>query len=210
MLRRSLLPLLAVILFSAGVLHGAVDDFGFKPVRQKLRYVEEFYGLFTQNHMPSTDSTEQNVYFLQVALNSPFNHPIQALCVIRTPEEHEQYKRLLRSRIAFLTAQGFVQLGYRYDKEDIYFFNREFADELVKGFRIAEYYYREALVYWDEARRMAAEVDRNRKLRLSGSLIEAITDEARQIQAGGIDYRKTIDFRLKDLERKRQKLAALR
>lgn len=196
-----------LLVLSAAVLCADADDFGFIPQRRKLKYVEEFYALFTQNHMPSTDSTEQNIYFLQVALNSPYKHPIQALCVIRTEAEHEQYKRLLRARIAFLIAQGYLQLGYRYDKEEIYFFNMEYADELVKGFQIAEHYYREAIVYWDEAKRLAAAIYKNRSIRLSGGLIDAIQDEARRIHAGDINYRKTIDFRLKDLDRKRQKIA---
>jgi len=197
---------LLFLLLSACVLCADADDFGFIPQRRKLKYVEEFYALFTQNHMPATDSTEQNIYFLQVALNSPYKHPIQALCVIRTEAEHEQYKRLLRARIAFLIAQGYLQLGYRYDKEEIYFFNMEYADELVKGFQIAEHYYREAIVYWDEAKRLAAAIYKNRSIRLSGGLIDAIQDEARRIHAGDINYRKTIDFRLKDLDRKRQKI----
>jgi hypothetical protein len=200
----SLVLVLAAILTSS--LAADFDEFGFKPMRRKLRYVEEFYALFAQNHMPATESTEQNIWYLQVALNSPFVHPVQALCVIRTEEEHAQYKRLLRSRIAFLVAQGFMQLGYRYDKEDIYWFNLEYADELIKGFRIAEHYYREAVVYWDEARRVASEVQRHRRIRLSGGLVDAIQDEARRIYEGDINYRKTIDFRLRDLERKREKI----
>jgi len=196
-----------LLALAASVVCADADDFGFIPQRRKLKYVEEFYALFTQDHMPSTDSTEQNIYFLQVALNSPWKHPIQALCVIRTEAEHEQYKRLLRARIAYLIAQGYLQLGYRYDKEEIYFFNLEYADELVKGFQVAEYYYREAIPYWEEAKRLAAMVYKNRSLRLSGGLIEAIQDEARRIHAGDINYRKTIDFRLKDLDRKRKIVA---
>lgn len=205
---KRLLALLALLALVFSSLLADSDDFGFKPLRRKLRYVEEFYSLFAQNHLPATDSTEQNIWFLQVALNSPFVHPIQALCVIRTREEHAQYKRLLRMRIAFLIAQGFMQLGYRYDKEDIYWFNLEFADELAKGFRIAEHYYKEAIAYWDEARRVSSEIQRYRRtIRLAGGLIEAIQDEARRIHEGDINYRKIIDFRLKDLEKKRAKLA---
>jgi hypothetical protein len=194
------------VILSAGLLFAGVSDFGFRPMYRKLKYVEECYGLFAQSHMTPTDSIEQNIYFLQIALNSEYKHPIQALCTIKTEAEHAQYKRLLRVRIAYLIAQGFLQLGYRFDKEEIYFFNQEYADELAKGFQIAEYYYREAIPYWEEARRLSAEVYRNRSIRLSGGLIDAIYDEARRIQAGDINYRKTIEFRLKDLERKRQKL----
>jgi hypothetical protein len=157
--------------------------------------------------MPSTSSTADNIWYLQVALNSPFKHPLQALCVIRTEEEHEQYKRLLRTRIAFLLSQCFMQLGYRYDKEEIYFFNHEYAKELAKGFDMAKYYYHEAIAYWDEARRVAAEVNRKRSVRLRGSLIEAIQDEARRIHAGDINYRKNIDFRIKEVDRKQGMLA---
>ena len=188
-------------------LYADLSDFSFRPQLRKLRYVEEFYSLFAQNHMPSTDSTARNIWYLQVALNSPFKHPLKALCVIRTEEEHEQYKRLLRTRIAFLLAQGFMQLGYRYDKEEIYFFNHEFAKDLSEGFDLARYYYREAIEYWNEARRMASEVYRRRSVRLRGVLIEAIQDEARRIHAGDINYRRTIDFRLRELDRKQQMLA---
>ena len=205
--RRALLCVLAGVLVFPLSVSADMEDFTLKPHLRKLRYVEEFYALFAQNHMPATDSIERNIWFLQLALNLPYKHPSYALCVIRTEAEHEQYKRLLRSRIAFLLAQSFMQLGYRYDKEEIYFFNHKYAKELNEGFEIARYYYREAIVYWDEARRVASEVYRKRSVRLQGALMEAIQDEARRIQAGDINYRKNIDFRLKELDRKQRLLA---
>lgn len=187
---------------------GAADDsgIGYKQMRRKLRYVEEFYRLYTRNQLESTGATERSLFYLQYALNSPYIHPIQALCEIKTPRQHEKYKILLRVRIAFLLAKGFVRLGWRYDKEDIYYFNRVYSDELAKGFKIARHYYKEALVYWKEALRVAALVDDYGRTRLAGAEIEAIYDEARRIRHGMIDYAKVINFRLQDLDRKEKKL----
>ena len=85
-----------------------------------------------------------------------------------------------------------------------------FADELSKGFKIAEHYYREAIVYWNEAKRVASEIQRYRRtIRLSGGIIDAIQDEARKIHEGDINYQKIIDFRLRDLEKKQHKLESM-
>lgn len=179
---------------------------GYKQMRRKLRYVEEFYRLYTRNHLERTIATERSLFYLQYALNSPYIHPIQALCEIKTKKQHAKYKLLLRVRIAYLLAKGFVRLGWRYDKEDIYFFNRTYSDELAKGFKIARHYYKEALVYWNEAKRVAAKLQGYRGTSLRGAEIEAIYDEAMRIGHGMLDYEKVIRFRLKDLARKEQKL----
>ncbi|MCK4907903.1 MAG: hypothetical protein KAS64_10145 [Spirochaetes bacterium] len=191
------------------LVYSSSDDFGFKPLRRKLRYVEEFYNLYTMNHMPGTGSIERNLVYLQYALNSPYIHPIQALCIIKTRQQHQKYKLLLRTRIAFLLAKGFVQLGYQYDKEDIYFFNMEFAKDLKDSFRIAEHYYKEAIAYWKEAKRVAAKSLLLKDARVKGALIDSIKNEAKKIHYGMINYAKIINFRLKDLERKNKKIDSM-
>lgn len=203
--------LVLLLLFVPGFVQSDSDDFGFKPVRRKLKYVEEFYRLYTENHMGSTASVHRNLVYLQYALNSPYIHPIQALCKIKTRDEHAKYRLLLRTRIAFLLAKGFVKLGYRFDKKDINYFNMEFKKDLRESFDIARHYYKEAIVYWHEARRVAARVmeGEHRRLRLEGALIEDIRDETARIYYGDINYRKTIDFRMRELDRKLRKLETM-
>jgi len=191
------------------LIYSSSDDFGFKQQRRKLRYVEEFYNLYTMNLMASTGSIERNLVYLQYALNSPYIHPIQALCIIKTRKQHQKYKLLLRTRIAFLLAKGFVQLGYQYDKEDIYFFNMEFAKDLKDSFKIAKYYYNEAIAYWKEAKRVAAKSLFLNDARVKGALIDSIKNEAKKIHYGMIKYEKVINFRLKDLERKNKKIDSM-
>ena len=198
----SILLLISVV----GSLVGDIGDFGFKPLRRKLKFVEEFYRLYVQNYNASTASTERNLVYLQYALKSPYIHPIQALCTIKTVQQHEKYKLLLRTRILYLLAKGFVQLGYRYDKEDIYFFNREFKKDLRTGFDIAEFRYKQAAIYWKQTMATAKRALQNRKVKVKGAHIEAIINEASRILYGDLDYQRVIDFRLKELVRKRKKL----
>lgn len=196
---------LVLCFFPVVPVQGDADDFGFKPLRRKLRYVEEFYLLYTQNHMASTDSTGRNLMYLKYALQSPFIHPIQALCVIKTREDHRKYRILLRTRINFLLAKGYVQYGYRWDKEEVYYFNQEYAKDLKDSFDIAEAYYKAALKFWEETKRLAALAAADRT-RLHGAVIEAIADEAQRIHHGLVRYEKTIRFRLREVERKRRLL----
>jgi len=193
-------------MFIASSLMSDIGDFGFKPLRRKLRYVEEFYRLYVQNYNASTASTERNLVYLQYALKSPYIHPIQALCPIKTIKQHNKYKQLLRTRILYLLAKGFVQLGYRYDKEDINFFNREFKKDLLLGFDIAELRYKQAAIYWRRAKASAKLALQNRRIKVRGAHIEAIINEAGRIVYGDIDYARVINYRLKELTRKRGKL----
>jgi len=199
-----------LLLVSVGSGIGDADDFGFTPVRRKLRYVEEFYRLFARNHMASTDSIGRNIVYFQYALNSPFIHPSQALCEIQTRKQHARYRLLMRCRIAFIAAKSIVRYGYRWDKQDILYYNLEFKKELKKSFKIAEYYYKDALVYWKEAKRVAALAIADRYTRLKGALIESIIDEAWRINRGLINYEKVIRFRLRELDRKNKKLDTLK
>ena len=202
--------LLAALFFiTAGFLCADSDDFGFTPMRRKLRYVEEFYRLYTQNHMASTDSTGRNLQYLKIALDSPWIHSIQALCKIETIPQRTQYRRLLITRILFLLAKGHVQYGWRFDQEKIIFYNRQFRKELLGSFETARYFYKLAYKYWEQTKKTARLALTQRRLLLRGSHIEDIYNETRRIISGDIDYGRIIRFRIRDLDRKVAKLKAI-
>lgn len=202
-----LLALLLICLAALGLAADA-DDFGFVPQRRKLRYVEEFYLLYTQNHMTDTDSIGRNIQYLKYALDAPFIHSIQALAEITTLEQRDQYRKLLIMRITFLLAQEYVRYGWRFDQEEVIFYNRQFRTELLGSFEYARSCYQMALQYWQETLKIARDALRVRLL-VRGAVLEDIYNEARRILSGDLDYGKTINFRIRDVDVKKAKLKAL-
>lgn len=208
-IRKKIKILLSIILLILTVTSfTASDDPGFTPLRRKLRYVEEFYRLYTRNHMAGTDSIGRNLQYLKYALDAPWIHPVQALCEITTLKQREQYRNLLITRILFLLARGHVQYGWRYDQEKVMFYNRRFRKELLGSFEIARYFYKLARRYWVQAQK-SARLALTRRLLLRGSHIEDIYNETRRIHSGEINYGRIIRFRLRDLDRKIVRLKAI-
>jgi len=176
-------------------------EYGFKPMRNKIRYKEEFFRLYNQWLYSDLDSISRNIYFLELAYVVPFDHPIKALIPITNEIQYERYKNILMMHITLMLAQEYINYGYMYVKENIYFFNKEFKDEYLKGYEIAEFYFECARKYWKEAINYAIAADEIKGYRIDLHYFE---DELYKIKTGNLNYNKVIDNLMFRLNRNRE------
>jgi hypothetical protein len=196
-----------VLMFAAFALSFAdAKDFSFHPLRSKLRYKEDFFHLYNQWLYPDTDSVGRNVYFLELAYALPFDHPIKALTPITNENQYGRYQAILMMKICWLLTQEYINYGYLYMKEHIYFFNDEFLKEYKDGYDIAEFYFDQAGKYWDQAVDYAKKADSFRGYRTG---LIAYEDDVRKILDGVTDYYKVVRNLKSRISRNRNDIAKI-
>lgn len=164
---------------------------------RRLYYAEEFY-LYVINLYPVNQSLERNIRFMQWALVAPFDNPVRSLTTIENENDWARYKTLFKLHVNLLIIDSYLQLGRRFDKEHLFFFNLWYAKELHESFLIARYYYETALLYWNEAQYYARAADG-----LEGRIgIDDWEDDLFLIQGGELDYSRIIAEHLARLDSK--------
>ena len=179
-MKKALVVILFVLLAMKFVF-SEIGEFQSAPARRQLRYVEEFYTQYKLTMHYNTDNLLANIHWLQLGLYARFDHPIRALALIRTPEEHVKYKSLFKMRLHFLIMKSYLMLGRRYDKENVYYFNREYKRELLTGFEIARIYYTRAEHHWGKVESWANEAWKLKHLHLIGSEMDKMQNEMYRI-----------------------------
>ena len=164
---------------------------------RRLYYAEEFY-LYVMNLYYTNAPLERNIRFMQWALDAPFDNPVKSLALIKTEEDYERYKSLFKMHVCLLIIDSYMQLGRRFDKENVYFFNLWYAERLKKSFVLAQYHYRVGLNYWEEVKKHA-----DASAEIPGRIsIDEWEDELYLIQEGKLDYKAIIQSRLAELSRR--------
>lgn len=170
---------------------------------RRLYYAEEFY-LYVLNLYYTNPNLERNIRFLQWALEAPFDNPVRSLARIQTEEDFKRYKSLFKLHVNLLIIDSYLQLGRRFDKEHVYFFNLWYAKHLKESFTIAKYYYEISFNYWEEVLKYAKAL-RSMQGRID---IDQWEDELEQILSGELNYRTIVQEHLGKLEIKRGKVEA--
>lgn len=170
---------------------------------RRLYYAEEFY-LYVLNLYYTNPNLERNIRFMQWALEAPFDNPVRSLAKIQTEEDFKRYKLIFKLHVNMLIIDSYLQLGRRFDKEHVYFFNLWYAKQLKKSFTIARYYYETSLNYWEEAVKYA-EALKSMPGRID---IDQWEDELELILSGELNYRTIIEENLAKLETKRERVNA--
>jgi len=166
---------------------------------RRLYYAEEFY-LYVMNLYQVNPSLERNIRFMQWALKAPFDNPVRSLAKIETKTDFLRYQQLFKMHVNLLIIDSYLQLARRFDKEHVYFFNIQYAEDLKKSFGIARYFYKISFNYWDETLKYAKEAEK-----YTGRInIDAWEDELYLIRTGDLDYRAIIESYLKKLDSRMQ------
>lgn len=156
-----------ILILSSGLTVSAgIGDFSYVPLRRRIRYAEEFYGLFRESIHRNTENLNANVFWLLHALKAPFAPPVQALAKIETPKQWRKYKNLFRFQVYYLITETYLRLGERYEKPNILFFNHKFKKEIKEGLQIAKIYYKRSQHYWKIAVNYAKICWKDRDLKL--------------------------------------------
>ena len=165
-------------------------------------YLEDYYQLYGMKQYYNENSLRKNIHRLKIALDSKFRHPSMALVKVESEKEYLKYRNLMFMHINLLIMRNYLKIGARYDKKKIYFFNMDFAKEIRESLDIAEKNYREAIPYWEEAKKYAAQAS-NIKITTELSFMES---ERYSIIHGELDFSKIINTYLKNLAKKKNRL----
>ncbi|HOK02189.1 MAG TPA: hypothetical protein PKX79_04680 [Spirochaetota bacterium] len=165
-------------------------------------YLEDYYLLFGMKLYYDESSLRKNIDMLKIALNSRFRHPSQALVVVETEEEYLKYRKLMFMHINIMIMRNYLKIGSRYDKIKVRFYDAAFAKEILESLDIAISLYKEAIPYWEEAKKHA-EAASNIKITTKLSNIET---ERYKIVRGELDFKKIIEKHIASSERKKREL----
>jgi hypothetical protein len=167
-------------------------------------YLEDYYELYGMKQYYNENSLRKNIERMKAALGSRFRHPSEALTKIETEEEYLKYRNLMFMHLNMLIMRDHMKIAVRYDKRKVYFYSADFAREILESLDIAEKTYREALPYWQEAKKYAL---RASEIKVTADL-GFIESERTSIVRGEIDFEKIINGHLARLDSNRQKLAS--
>ncbi|MCL2294781.1 MAG: hypothetical protein FWC36_07945 [Spirochaetes bacterium] len=164
----------------------------------RILYAEEFYRLYhRQLHHYKEDHLE-NIFWLEQALRADFANPLNALAVIRTPQEWERYRNLFRMHVSLKLVESYLGLGSRFDRMQANFFNAPFRDINIRSLERAREIYEFARIYWEEALRWSAKVPR------SWIVLEEVQhweDQAHRIREGLLNYNTVINRHIARIDR---------
>ncbi|MCX7882794.1 MAG: hypothetical protein N2314_06195 [Brevinematales bacterium] len=179
------------------------SDYGFKPLRNKIRTKEDYFRLFNQWLYQDMDSISRNIFFLELAYVMPYDHPIKALTPITNEMQYLHYQYLLMMQICQLLTQSYIDYGYMYMKEHIYFFNEEFKTNYLQGYEIAEFYFTKAKEYWDQTVTYAMKAYETRWYKTDLLYME---DMVYRIRDGDLNYYKVINNLMFRIARNREEI----
>ena len=159
-------------------------------------YAEDYYRLYSLPSYYAEYDLLRNVDYLERALNAPFDFVNRALTIIETEEAYTKYKDLMHMQFNYLITQNYIYLAGLYDKQNYYFYNSQFDEDIKKSFEYAVYFYNLAKERWIITKDLAEKVMKNK----SKLEIDNLIDKAYKIALGEIDYNKTADRQLKHIE----------
>ena len=166
-------------------------------------FVEDFFLLYSLKQLYGEQELLLNIYFMKAALTKKFRHPRYALAKIETKEEYHKYRLLIFMHLNLQIMRSYLNIGSKFDKRHLYFYNLDFADDLKESFSVAENYYKLALPYWNKAKEYAVEAGRY-KFEIDLAALESIRYE---ISTGEIDYDKYIANHLNKVRQKQKTVA---
>lgn len=165
-------------------------------------YLEDYYLLFGMKLYYNENSLRKNIDMLKTGLNCKFRHPSQALVPVDTEEEYLKYRKLMFMHINLMIMRNYLKIGSRYDKRNIKFYDVTFAKDISDSLVIAEKMYREAIPYWEEAKKHANESSR---IKITTKLSN-IESERYRIITGDLDFNKIITSHINSVNKKQEKL----
>jgi hypothetical protein len=167
----------------------------------KILYAEQFYRLFHYNFYRYPEDFNENIFYLEKALEADFCNPLNALAEIENKQEWERYRNLFKMHVNLKLVELYLGLGNKFDKKKAYFYNEPWKEQTLKSLQVAENNYRKAFYYWDQALEWAEKVPISY---LSLEEIQYWEDENYRIHTGELRYRDIIQSHLDRLQEVRE------
>lgn len=165
-------------------------------------YLEDYYLLFGMKLYYDESSLRKNIEMLKTSLNSRFRHPSQALVEVDTEQEYLKYRKLMFMHINIMIMRNYLKIGSKYDKIKVKFHDEPFAKEIIESLDISIKMYRDALPYWEEAKKHAREAS---EIKITTRMSNIETERYRIVR-GELDFNRIINSHIASSERKKREL----
>lgn len=170
-------------------------------------YAEQYYKLYHLHFYQYPSDCNENIFYLEQALESPFANPLNALAEIDNEEEWERYRHLFYLHINLKITEQYRLLASKYDKFTAYFYNYPWKQQNLDSLRYAESYYDAALYYWRQALDWAEKLENLPYMHLEG--VQNWEDELYRVGNGDLDYQEFINMDLERLKEVRKAFQAM-
>ena len=167
----------------------------------KIEFAEQFYRLYHQNLYRYPEEYQENIWYLERALRSPFANPLNALARIDDRKEWQRYRTLFYMHVNLELVKQYRGLASKYDKREAYFYNYPWKSANLDSLETAESCYKTALSYWKEALTWWAKLHTVDYVHLDE--VEEWEDEVYRIDHGELDYGEFIALDLARLQKVR-------
>lgn len=174
-----------------------------------VRYKEQFYRLYHLHHIQYPDDTMENIYWLEKALAADFCNPLYAGALIENPIQWEKYRCLFMMHINLKLIEQYILLGNKWNKRNAYFYNAPWKEQNLDSLKTAETCYRTALYYWEDAKEWQEKALDKRFRFINLQRVQFWEDEAERMEAGSLDYEKTLLRELALIEKVRGQFEAM-
>jgi len=174
-----------------------------------VTYKEQYYRLFHLHLIQNPDNTMENIYWLERALAADFANPLHALALIENETQWEKYRYLFNMHLNLKMIEQYLFLGNKWNKRNAYFYNAPWRDQNLESLKIAENCYQTALFYWDAAVEWANKARERRFRFVNLPRVQFWEDEAFRIEAGQLNYRRTINRELTRLQSVRERFEGM-
>jgi len=165
-------------------------------------YLEDYYLLYGKKLYYNENSLRVNIKYLETSLTAYFRHPSQAIVKVETRKEYRKYRILMYMHINLLIMRNHMRIASQYDKQKLYFYNYDFAKDIRDSLVYAEKYYKEAIPYWNKARKYAKMASR---IKISTRL-SYMESERYSIISKELNYGRIIKRYIKRVKTKKKKL----
>jgi hypothetical protein len=174
-----------------------------------VTFKEQFFRLFHMHLERDPDNYIENIYWLEQALKAEFANPLHAITPVQDETQWEKYRCLFMMHLNVKMAEQHMFLGSMWSRRRVFFFNAPWKEQNLESFETAEATFRAAMYYWEEAKKWAAmaQVPRFRFVDLPG--VQFWADSAARIETGDLDYGRTINRELANLDRMREEFRTM-
>jgi len=168
-------------------------------------YKEQYYRLYHIHYIQYPEDTLENIYWLEKALKADFANPLYALALIENETQWEKYQHLFIMHLNLKMIEQYLFLGNKWNKRNAYFYNAPWKEQNLESLKTAEACFRAALYYWDQVLIYAQKANNSRFRWINLQKVQHWEDEAFRIEAGSLDYGKTVRRELASLQKVREK-----
>ena len=175
-----------------------------------VKYKEDFYKLYHVHYQQYPDDCNENIYWLEKAVEADFCNPLYAMAKIETEKQWEKYRYLFQMHVNLKLIEQHLRLGRIYDKKCVYFYDAPWKDEYLNNLEKTLSCYEAGLYYWQEAKLWFEKANASSFNFLFITELQNWEDERERIKTGELNYEKMLNREIERVKKAIDELLAMK